>query len=95
MAFGEQIGVSSPPSDKMFFSKCISQNVFFKMYFSKRISQNVFLKVASYRLQLALEHNTSLIDWFSLSLLVETFATLSKWCQKFSDEMFKASVIAA
>ena len=29
---------------KMYFSKCIFQNVFFKMYFSKCISQKVFLK---------------------------------------------------
>ena len=28
----------------MYFSKCISQNVFLKMYFSECISQNVFLK---------------------------------------------------
>ena len=27
---------------KLYFSKCISQNVFFKIYFSKCISQNVF-----------------------------------------------------
>ena len=29
----------------MYFSKCISQNVFLKMYFSKCISQYVFLKM--------------------------------------------------
>ena len=30
---------------EMYFSKCISQNIFLKMYFSKCISQNVFLKM--------------------------------------------------
>ena len=43
----ERLGEEEPGMDRLGRPKYISQNVFLKMYFSKCISQNVLLKISN------------------------------------------------